>query len=335
MLMVPLTNFKIEDYQLGNTLFKNGKDEILAVVTNEAHQLLTKGYVEAIGEILTENISNNYVSILNSGTDNLTPDERAEQLFHFHFRNEMFCLALWFVKDHSIGLPFATAHTLDGDKNKVGIKYSGISSTKANGEIEETTFTLENLKDASEWFDIIYENHLRKPNNVSEKSSVKANKDTNESLNFYEEGSSLSRAFLYLAMARRETFLPSKIALYITILENLFAVKGDNTHSVGERVTIFVSENDEDNMEIYNKIKKAYNLRSNYVHGTHVKHNNKDQIKNIQDLSIRLDEYVRKSIKKIVYDYPSLNYTSKKTDKNFDFDATNKFFIELILRRKN
>ncbi|MBG9985273.1 hypothetical protein HZY91_00025 [Facklamia sp. DSM 111018] len=126
--------------------------------------------------------------------------------------------------------------------------------------------------------------------------------------------SSFVKAQQYLTSTRKESFIPAKIANYISVLECLFAVKSNNTHNCAERVSRFIEQGDS-RVDLYKKMKKIYGVRSSYVHGGEIKHSH-----DLEEYSVELDEIVRRVFKKFLTEFQSFNYlpnNSKKIDKYF------------------
>ena len=145
---------------------------------------------------------------------------------------------------------------------------------------------------------------------------------------------SFQRAFFYLDEARKTEFLPAKIASYISILECICAVKGENTQKVSERIAYLIGNDVEERLEIYNDIKKIYNFRSDYVHGSQI--TTKNHL-TLSDVSKRADEIVRRLLSKIFIEHKDLNYMNKKDKNNPNSksnDDVDRWFNELIFRKE-
>ena len=104
----------------------------------------------------------------------------------------------------------------------------------------------------------------------------------------------IQRSFLLLNIARATSFLPMKIGFYINTLECLL-LKSDT--ELNFRLQLysanFIGENENNKQEIMNTIKAGYNVRSKFFHGEGL---SADKIKDLQELSQKIDDIVRKTI---------------------------------------
>jgi len=242
------------------------------------------------------------------------------------FDGEMnrFLNALWFVKDNSV--------CCDGSQyinsvSKVTLYSSGGEFfSNGSGGLSDVEFSEEELEEAEDWFDLITEHAvMRTIGDVNYRDIMTIGKDGKEKVNL----SSFSRSLLYLNSARKSGFIPGKISLYTSILETLFAVKKDNTRKVSERLSIFIGDSDDETELIYKNMKKLYDIRSSYVHGSDLRNMLERQL---IDYSLILDTYVRKAMKKTLSDYTELNY-GKGTNKNFK--KVDQWFEELVTSYSN
>lgn len=335
IFLSPLKNFIIDDFKEGFEFINENKEIIFQIYFQSGikkcvfEKALGK-YVENIGYINKKLIEDNYISFIALKGANET--ERSQFAFSFEIANLFFTQALWFIKDNAVSPIFSSAcsYKSDDEEKKEEMPIILLTQrkyfTKSNGEIANTHFTLEEIQQASFWYTAITENQI----NNSDQVKIELNKTVNTSLYSYNETTSLSRAFMYLNSVRQETFLPAKIALYISILETLFAVKGENTHKVAERTSVFISKDINDALKIYEDIKECYKFRSDYVHGSHIKHSN---VKSIQDVCVKLDEFVRLVMKKIIVEHPELIYANKKKEGKLSFDDVNNKFNEIVLTK--
>lgn len=330
----PLKNFVIDDYENEFDFIDKDQNFIFQIhFQSDAKKLIFEKslgeYIQNIGYINAKIIADNYMSF--SAFEDLNDEDRNQHIFSFNIANLFFVQALWFIKDNAVTPAFSSVCSCEYNGNleekPVILLNQKNYFTKANGDINETHFTLEEIQQASFWYTAIVENQIKNSSLVE----IELNKTVNTSLYSYNETTSLSRSFMYLNNVRQETFLPAKIAMYISILETLFAVKGENTHKVAERTSIFISKDTNDALKIYEDIKECYKFRSDYVHGSHIKHSN---VEDIQNICIKLDEFIRLIMKKIIVEHPELIYTNKKKEGKLLFDDVNNKFNELVLTKQ-
>lgn len=205
------------------------------------------------------------------------------------------------------------------------IQKTNVIST-SEGVTAEVEFNLEELESAEYWYEWVEENvHTIDKNLLSPVPGIIAE---NKHLSF--EVSSFVRARFFIENARKESLLIAKITNYISVLECLFAVKGENTHKVSERCAIFIGDNVEERVKIFNLIKDSYSMRSLYIHGSEIKER---KIDDTPSLSRDLDDTVRKVLKKMIKDYPELNWrtSNKKFPDVMNFEEINNWFDASVL----
>lgn len=99
------------------------------------------------------------------------------------------------------------------------------------------------------------------------------------------------RSLFFLIFARSKGQLAIKIANYINSLECLFNTSNaELSHKMAERIALFIGSESNEKEKIYTKIKKAYSIRSKFVHGDII---NKD-LEELCEISTFLDEIIRK-----------------------------------------
>lgn len=169
------------------------------------------------------------------------------------------------------------------------------SSIFSSDEIQYTIMILSKVIPLLE-FDSRHETDLKK------KKADKLGEITPGDFNFhrYNFTSRLQRAFMFLSMARSNSFLPLKISSYIEIFETLFTTDNSEvSHKVSERLAFYIGGNAVEKFENYKLMKTAYGIRSKFVHGQKLDRS----IKSIDDLiniSTKIDNLTRKLLTKIV-----------------------------------
>lgn len=114
----------------------------------------------------------------------------------------------------------------------------------------------------------------------------------------YSTLSRLQRSWVLLSQARTTDFLPMKIGFYINTLECLvLTTESELAFRLQLYTANFIGENKEDKSEIIETIKKCYRVRSKFFHGEGIA---KLTITDLQDLSFKLDNIVRRTLKKAV-----------------------------------
>lgn len=111
----------------------------------------------------------------------------------------------------------------------------------------------------------------------------------------------VERAWHELQSLRSTSFINARIAGYCTILETFLSTDGSEiSHKIAERTARLLGKDLDSRLTIYQTVKKAYNVRSKYVHGsTSPKH------VDVETVSQDLDTIVRGIMRK-VFDEPEV-----------------------------
>jgi len=103
--------------------------------------------------------------------------------------------------------------------------------------------------------------------------------------------SRLNRAWFLIMSARREVLLNHRIAFYVMSLECVLSrSKTEVAHKVCERAALLIGTSRTERVEIYQTIKKAYDIRSHVVHGGATELSDPALI----NISVKCDDYLRK-----------------------------------------
>jgi len=242
---------------------------------------------------------------------------------------QMLTCCFWFVKDNSCNTD--QLHLYAPNNNVVISRIRTTVFSNSKGEYKDEIFKVDELLLAANYFDRLVE--LRSYDALidkNHKSSYQENKDYNQTkpgdFNYikYNQQNRIDRAFLFLTLARSNSFLPLKISFYIAIYESLFTT--DNTevsHKVTERATFFLEENSIAKRNVFELIKFGYSIRSKFVNGKKLD----KKIKNHEDLvklSMELDRITRKLFIKILHDDANIFLQND--------DELNKWFFELLIK---
>lgn len=239
-----------------------------------------------------------------------------QKLLHLFFgMSQGFSLSLWFIKDNSVNIPFSLTHNIQIGAGLPLTKNVMISNSK--GEYETVVFSKEDFDKAKEWLDYISDFYIQDDTGDREYGEY-----NNLNLDINHNTNSFRRALTYVEQARNTSFLPAKIAFYISVLETLFVVTDSNTYKTPERTAIFLEGTKEERTNNFKIVKDSYDVRSSFVHGSDIykKHNKKLNL-----ISSDLDEIVRKVLIKFFTEYQHLNYIGD------DYKKVNQYFIDLVL----
>lgn len=103
----------------------------------------------------------------------------------------------------------------------------------------------------------------------------------------------MPRAFYFTVVARSSSVMPIKIVNYCNALECLFTTgKSEVNHKIAERVAIMLGTSVESKKALFQLVKKAYNIRSDMVHGQAIKATEEDFVIVSQGLDNVLRELI-------------------------------------------
>lgn len=276
-------------------------------------------FIEMIGFLEFESFKNStFLYNFENLDEELNETQRIERLNNFIYKTQSICNVFWIIKDNSINCENGFLYISDSDNEKESFSSNMRSQvfTNAFGERTNVVFNREELSQYVQIYNLLYQD-----------KRLLSGKDVHRYL--YNSATRLERFFYFLQAARTQAYLPSKIALYCTMIEVLFCTD-DNyeiTHKISERIAFFIGENYEDQYNIYKLIKEAYRVRSSTVHGDIMKKDYKEE-DNLKRLSKNIDELLRRITMKIINDkdYIHLFENGKKDD-------LNKFYFDLLFKR--
>lgn len=195
--------------------------------------------------------------------DPVEPSAAGIYLNKFLWRANLFLSDLWLIRDNAVYPDCAYVLVYGGDrliriaKNYLGNHYS----LAGGGYGDPTLFRMEELED-----------HLRRVGSPPEKDHpmIKSigSGGMHELIPNLPEHNRIDRCRSAISSARGMTFLPQKIAQYITALETLFSTSSSElTYRLSERVAFFLGETPAERRTLFERIRDAYTVRSSTVHG--------------------------------------------------------------------
>ena len=158
-----------------------------------------------------------------------------------------FLLHVWFVKDNAVGQEFGYL-IWSRDRRVVTTRnFLGLVVTDSSAETQPVHLTTNEFREAREFF----------AETMASRISSKARK-----LNRWD------RALSFISAARAAGDAPVKLANYCTALEALFSNDtAELTHKLSERTGWFVGGNAKERLDVFQRVRKAYGIRSKVVHG--------------------------------------------------------------------
>lgn len=224
----------------------------------------------------------------------------------------------WLIKDNSIHIENAYLQLENGDKTKFHSNSRTAVFSNSKGEREEVTFSIEELKSPEKIFDITYRGN----------SSIDGIMPDLVPLYM---GSRVERAFYLLQAARSQSYLPERISIFITLLETLFSTTNtDVTYKLRERVAWILGKDFDERKDIFDDMGIIYDIRSKHVHGSTVSSKAKTK-EDLVKYSVRLEEYVREILIKILTEEKIYKLYRKNDKGKFDDHELEKFLKEICL----
>ncbi|WP_033542899.1 HEPN domain-containing protein [Planococcus sp. CAU13] len=219
-------------------------------------------------------------------------DEKGMDLLnYFILSTQSFSSLLWLVKDNSVNVINGFIDLEDEVKRNFHTNYRTTSFYNKEGKTAIVEFTREEINKV-----ISLHKNLFVPFNLE--TSIKNEHTSKEAFN----GNRFERVFHSIQAARSEAYLPSRIALFITVLETLLSTTSSEvSHKLKERLAWLLGSNYFERKEIFDNLGLIYSIRSAYVHGnTMPKKGN--SIEKLEGLSSIIEDYTRKIVLKFLED---------------------------------
>lgn len=203
---------------------------------------------------------------------------------------ELFCQALWLVKDNSANTEMG--HLIFENEGNIGVHSNFWNSKYCNsiGNLDKTHFNNEEIKKAIFFLPLIFSIHYIDLNLI------------NETVKMSSKVSPLLRGFFFLHSARNSEDIGTKISHYCSAFESIFSVStSELKHRLSETIAFFLAEIQEERLKIYKNVQQAYDIRSAVVHGDGIPNKFlKNDFELLFSTAKSIDEILRKSITKIL-----------------------------------
>lgn len=245
---------------------------------------LTPDFRLSIGGLETDFICN-APAVVYSNREIADSDELPKLLHGFMAVCVNFLQFLWLVKDHSVNLGMLFGKIQQPGFNRFDSTYYPQDHFTGDGTRKTTEFSRSELQLARR---------------------ITRTSDTSRS--FVASGSSIAvqdrgrveRSTYFLSAARGSADLGLRVAYYCSAFEAMFASSTQElSHQLAERAAAFLVDDPESRLEIYRRIKKAYSVRSQVVHGGRVKPSKQADFR---QASLELDDLFRRAFRKWLTD---------------------------------
>ena len=217
--------------------------------------LSSSDFRTSIGEIEFDHLQNAYPIVAYSRSTFNRDEMSSLNYLDFHlYLLKTYFFSLWLVKDNAAD--FDIAFIEDNYKNNYSVSSNTMTNTDFTclGIREETKFSSKELEDAAEYLS----------NNIQIK-----HKQSSALVSSPETGK-ITLANYFVSSARIASDLGIKIVNYCSMFETLFSGSetSELTHRLSERIAKFLRTDLNDRIQIYQTIKKIYDLRSRVGHGS-------------------------------------------------------------------
>lgn len=253
----------------------------------------TKLVHHTMGSITSESIKNSTYGYIDGEFEDIHTFEEMHKVgvqhtFSFLRQFEHFTHELWKVKDNNVyafdGFLFAYNKNFE-DGYTYAASLTGVYSYSTY-EQKESTFSDSELMTAIQNFVPLSKEEFNEKNFGGKHPGMDIllrNKGSNRML----------RALYFTTSARSSSVMPIKIVNYCNALECLFTTgKSEVNHKIAERVAIMLGTSFESKKDLAQLVKKAYNIRSEMVHGQALKAKEEDLIIVSQGLDNVLRELI-------------------------------------------
>lgn len=166
----------------------------------------------------------------------------------------------WLVKDNAIGCELAHCHFNDNGQDFW--TSNGLYSTLSKADGDALVHTAFNYSEINQWRDVSLElrTHLHDRGFSMFQSPVS------------KKATRFDRFLSFITSSRKTPYPSLKIAQICSALESLFSTStGELTHRLSERVAHFLGGSAQDMESRYQFMKRAYGIRSQVTHGSHIK----------------------------------------------------------------
>lgn len=238
-----------------------------------------------------------------------------------------FISQLWRIRDNSIFLHniyYIGIDNPDVDRSKLMFNHY-----LSNGSMNPTEFDIKDIDNTvnllGEFSGFLIEKDIT---NLSLENTESVQVSDLKQLFEHNDLKRIERSLMFINQARQTNDLPMKITNYCAFLECLFSTTNTEiSHQIAERCAFFLEKYlNLEKLEIYDKIKSAYDIRSKYIHGDSLssKYNTKEKL-------IPISEYMDQICRNVLN---SILKNNLKIFNSHENKVKTNYFKELIFNEK-
>lgn len=308
---------RLRDIKTTGPLYKGVRvhEEVyLSNDTGRIKRLLTDEFVRQAGNLEAGYLGMSDPYLYAATARTLDKEDPLLALNDFLGTGQLALMSLWLVKDNSVNMDtgFLITDVPSPPYTAVASNVWSARFSNSSGGFEATHFSREELKEAARLLTIWLG------------PQEKLNLGDDADLALFGSAGRLNRLIYFVQAARAQNRRPMKIALYCTCLETLFSTDSDELrHKLSERVARVLGQDPTKRREIYDQVRRAYDIRSAVIHGDVLtkKYRNSNAL---EQCSAMCDQLLRRAITKILLDADLLKTFSGRKG------TLNAFFTELI-----
>jgi hypothetical protein len=283
-----------ENYKIDTPVFS------ITNASSEKNRLMNPAFLTAIGVKSAQGYQQQTIGFATIDGDELDDQQRqamSKELLLKSGTMKTFLLFLWFIKDNSISLE-ETYGTFTKVQRWLHYNAHTINSA-AEGTFKDILYEEDELKTAVDLllkYTAICPARPEELDNYDYSDAALASqlrpgfpRDISEN--------KLERAMAFLNTARSTPHIPQKITHYMSILETLFSTEPQEAmQKVSERTAFYLGNDRHTRLALFNDIKKAYDIRSKFVHGGKIK----TSYKAMSEYSVKVDKIIRQVLTRII-----------------------------------
>lgn len=319
-----LLNIELEDPLVGIKLFQFS---ISKSPLNVKSFIVEKDLLHHIGIDVFQSLEQNYCIQFKS---NELFSDKGKRTAALNANATAALTMLWLIKDNSVFSVKMYSRRISPSQFGADQRTEMFSNSKGKYEvvkflIKEIDFLKENLNIISKLF-ITNTIGLQKTNQIPN-SYHHINRSSISEISYNKKITRPQRSFMFIDIARRASILPIKISNYIIAMECLFSRdERDTSHLTPQRAAFYVGGIEDEIIKTYDIFRTGYGLRSDFLHGNHLKDDVSDYSFQAQ-LSSQIDNLLRTIFRNIVTQHYDI--FSESDQKLFLFlEGTKWFSIE-------
>ncbi|MBD2294445.1 hypothetical protein H6G06_13385 [Anabaena sphaerica FACHB-251] len=263
---------KIDDF----TFLSNDINTLKKIIPSESIPIIGKLEYESLMD------SKPYVYSVEKLPEGVSPQEF---LVHKLYCVQSLLSAIWFYEDNNVDFEIGFLFYVVDGRLGVSSNFLATKYTTSSGKQKTLILNRDKLRSIRQF----YREHLGSEGELFGHPY---------STQLVKGRARTALALYHITGARFDPDVGLKVSNYCSALEALFSTsQAELAHQLSERLAFFISTSSEERLNIYKQTKQAYTVRSKIVHGSTIRENDIDKVK---ELSEFCDTSLRKAMNKIL-----------------------------------